>query len=143
LVHDLEEATQLARTIKQQIRDMTKLTASAGVSYSKSLSKIASDLHKPDGLTTISLQQVPAFLDTLPIDQFFGVGRVTAAKLRQRSLETGVDLKRLGEKEFPLRIGCSFSSQPFRQGFACGPPLAVPKNQGRFDVPYWASFPKF
>jgi len=113
----LEEATQLARTIKQHIRDTTKLTASAGISYSKSLAKIASDLHKPDGLTTISLQQAPAFLDTLPIDQFFGVGKVTAAKLRQRSIETGADLKGLGESQLRVLLGTYGS---FLYHLACG-----------------------
>jgi len=53
-IHDLEEAAQLAREIKQQIRSTTGLTASAGVSYCKFLAKAASDAHKPDGLTVIS-----------------------------------------------------------------------------------------
>src|SRR5258708_701958 len=117
VIRDLEEATQLARTIKQHIRDTTKLTASAGISYSKSLAKIASDLHKPDGLTTISLQQAPAFLDTLPIDQFFGVGKVTAAKLRHRSIETGADLKGLGESQLRVLLGTYGS---FLYQLACG-----------------------
>src|SRR6266566_3035090 len=82
-VHDLEEAVQLAREIKQQIQSATELTASAGVSYCKFLAKLASDAHKPDGLTVISPEQAPAFLDTLPIDKFFGVGKVTSAKLRE------------------------------------------------------------
>jgi DNA polymerase-4 len=104
-VHTLEEATELARTIKQQIFAATQLTASAGVSFSKSLAKLASDLHKPDGLTTIPLQQAPAFLDALPIDKFFGVGKVTAAKLRALNIETGADLKRLGEGRLRALLG--------------------------------------
>jgi DNA polymerase-4 len=75
-VEDLEEAAQLARKIKQQIRSTTNLTASAGVSFAKFLAKLASDAHKPDGLTLISPAQAPAFLDALPIDKFFGVGKV-------------------------------------------------------------------
>jgi DNA polymerase-4 len=104
-VHTLEEATQLARNIKQQIFDATKLTASAGVSFSKSLSKAASDAHKPDGLTVISLQQAPFFLNALPIDQFLGVGKVTAAKLRKVGIETGADLKHLGEDQLRTLLG--------------------------------------
>lgn len=77
----LEEAAQLARDIKRHIWDQTNLTASAGVSYCKFLAKIASDTHKPDGLTVISQDDASAFLESLPIEKFFGVGKVTAAKL--------------------------------------------------------------
>src|SRR5260370_507261 len=59
VVRDLEEAAQLARTIKREIREATALTASAGVSYSKSLSKLASDYRKPDGLTVITPEPDP------------------------------------------------------------------------------------
>ncbi len=78
-VRDLREAEQLAREIKQQIRLTTELTASAGASC-KFLAKLASDAQKPDGLTVISSEQAPAFLDALSIDKFFGVGKVTAAQ---------------------------------------------------------------
>src|SRR6266704_3192399 len=104
-VHDLEEAAQLAREIKQQIRSATELTASAGVSYCKFLAKLASDAHKPDGLTVISSEQAPAFLEMLPIDKFFGVGKVTAAKLRELGIENGADLKRLNEERLRALLG--------------------------------------
>jgi len=104
-VHDLEEAVQLAREIKQQIRSTTRLTASAGVSYCKFLAKLASDARKPDGLTLISPEQAPAFLDALPIDKFFGVGKVTAAKLRELGVENGADLKRLSEERLHALLG--------------------------------------
>lgn len=117
VVQDFEEATQLARTIKGQIRDVTELTASAGVSFSKSLAKLASDAHKPDGLTTISLQQAPAFLDALSIDRFLGVGKVTASKLRQAGIETGADLKRLGEDQLRALLG---KHGRFLYHLACG-----------------------
>jgi DNA polymerase-4 len=68
VVQNLEEATQLARTIKHQIREATALTASAGVSFSKSLAKVASDAQKPDGLTVISLQQAPVVPSTLIVE---------------------------------------------------------------------------
>jgi DNA polymerase-4 len=117
VVHGLEEATALARTIKQQIFETTQLTASAGASFSRSLAKLASDLHKPDGLTTISLQQAPAFLDALPIDKFFGVGKVTAAKLRALNIETGADLKRFGEDRLRSLFG-KYGSSLYH--LACG-----------------------
>jgi DNA polymerase-4 len=104
-VHDLDEAAQLARKIKQQIQATTGLTASAGVSFAKFLAKLASDAHKPDGLTMISPAQAPAFLDALPIDKFFGVGKVTAAKLRDLGIENGADLKRLGEERLRVLLG--------------------------------------
>ena len=97
-VRDLEEAARIARDIKRQIWDQTNLTASAGISYCKFLAKIASDAHKPDGLTVISQEEAPAFLEALPIEKFFGVGKVTAAKLRELGIQNGADLKHMGEE---------------------------------------------
>ena len=116
-VRDLEEAAQLAREIKQQIRSTTDLTASAGVSYCKFLAKVASDAHKPDGLTVISLEHAPAFLEALSIDKFIGVGKVTAAKLREVGIEHGADLKRLCEERLRALLGKQ-GSQLYR--FVCG-----------------------
>jgi DNA polymerase IV len=104
-VRDLDEAAGLAREIKRQIREQTELTASAGVSYCKMLAKLASDAQKPDGLTVISAEQAPAFLEALSIDKFFGVGKVTAAKLRELGIENGADLKRLGEERLRSLLG--------------------------------------
>jgi DNA polymerase IV len=84
---------QLARIIKERIREETGLTASAGVSLNKLLSKLGSDAHKRDGLTLITLEQATAFLDSLPVERFFG-GGVTAAALRKHGILTGVDLSR-------------------------------------------------
>src|SRR5579863_2324388 len=89
----LDEAARLASEIKRQIWDQTHLTASAGISYCKFLAKIASDAHKPDGLTVISQDDASAFLGALPIEKFFGVGKVTAAKLRELGIQTGGDLR--------------------------------------------------
>jgi DNA polymerase IV len=116
-VRDLDEAAQLAREIKRQIREHTGVTASAGVSYNKFLAKLASDVHKPDGFTVISPEDAPAFLDALPIDHFFGVGKVTAAKLQEVGIETGADLKRLGEARLRALLG-KHGGQLYR--FVCG-----------------------
>jgi len=116
-VRDLDEAEQLAREIKRQIREQTELTASAGVSYCKFLAKIASDRNKPDGLTVITPQEAPAFLETLPIEKYFGVGRVTAARLRTLGIQTGADLKRLGEERLRDLLG-KHGTQLYR--YACG-----------------------
>ena len=115
--HHLDEAAQLAREIKGQIWDQTRLTASTGVSYCKFLAKIASDAHKPDGLTVLSQQEAPAFLEALPIEKFFGVGKVTAARLRELDIQTGVDLKQMGEERLRDLFG-KHVGQLYR--YACG-----------------------
>ncbi len=69
------------------------------------LAKLASAAHKPDGLTVISPEDAPAFLDALSIDHFFGVGKVTAAKLREVGIENGADLKRLREERLHFLLG--------------------------------------
>src|SRR5947199_10331317 len=102
---NLDEATQLARAIKRQVWDHTSLTASAGISYCKFLAKIASDTHKPDGLTVISQEEASAFLDSLSIEKFFGVGKVTAANLRELGIRTVADLKHTGEEHLPDLFG--------------------------------------
>jgi DNA polymerase IV len=76
-------ATPVAKRLKQRIREETRLTASAGVAPNKFLAKIASGWRKPDGLTVISPGRVEAFLQRLPVDALWGVGPVTAGKLRK------------------------------------------------------------
>ena len=70
-----------------------RLTASAGVAPNKFLAKIASGWHKPDGLTVIAPERVEAFLQGLPIDALWGVGPVTASKLRAQGIERLVDVR--------------------------------------------------
>ncbi|GHO49511.1 DNA polymerase IV [Ktedonospora formicarum] len=94
----LASATQVAREIKRHIFERTGLTASAGVSYNKFIAKLASDYRKPDGLTVITPERAADFLESLPIQKFFGVGRVTAARLQEHGIHTGADLKRQSEE---------------------------------------------
>jgi len=86
-------ATRLAQTIRERIHRETGLTASAGVSYNKSLAKIASDWTKPDGLTVIRPEEALAFLSDLPVRKFWGVGPVTAARMNELGIRTGADLR--------------------------------------------------
>src|SRR5271170_5409588 len=86
-------ATQIAKEIRARIRAETELTASAGVSYNKFLAKLASDHRKPDGLFVITPAMGPAFVETLPVRKFHGVGPATAKKMAQFGIETGLDLK--------------------------------------------------
>ena len=83
----------VARRIKTAIRDQTGLTASAGVAPNKFLAKIASAWRKPDGLTVIAPERVEDFLQKLPVDALWGVGPVTAARLRDRGIEKLVDIR--------------------------------------------------
>ena len=88
-------ATRIARYIRHEIFNRTGLTASAGVSYNKFLSKIASDFQKPDGLTVIPPDKALEFLDKLPIEKFHGLGKVAAQKLRSMNIRSGADLRKL------------------------------------------------
>src|ERR1700730_18599691 len=89
----INSATKIAEEIRARIRAETALTASAGVSYNKFLAKLASDHRKPDGLFVITPEVGPAFVETLPVRKFFGVGPATAKKMALLGIETGLDLK--------------------------------------------------
>ena len=82
-----------ARLIKQEILKETGLSASAGVSSSKFLAKIASDLDKPNGLSVITPDRAKAFVAGLPVEKFFGVGPVTAKRMKELGIHTGADLR--------------------------------------------------
>lgn len=102
---NIGSAIDIAKLIKQAIKDELSLTASAGVSVNKFLAKIASDLDKPDGLTFIGPSRIEAFMEALPVEKFFGVGKVTAEKMRNMGLHNGADLKKLSEDELTRRFG--------------------------------------
>ena len=86
-------ATWIAEEIRARIRSETQLTASAGVSYNKFLAKLASDHRKPDGLFVITPEMGPAFVETLPVRKFHGIGPATARKMDQIGVRTGLDLR--------------------------------------------------
>jgi len=86
-------ATSVAKRLKQRIREELGLTASAGVAPNKFLAKIASGWRKPDGLTVISPGRVEAFLQQLPVDALWGVGPVTAGKLRKIGIQRLVEVR--------------------------------------------------
>jgi DNA polymerase-4 len=90
----LPTATQVARTIREQIRTELQLTASAGVAPNKFLAKIASDWKKPDGLFVIQPDDVDSFLISLPVGRVPGVGKVTEEKLQTLGVLTIGDLRR-------------------------------------------------
>jgi DNA polymerase-4 len=85
-------ATRIAELIRQRIRAETQLTASAGVSYNKFLAKLASDQNKPDGLCVIRPGEGAAFVQSLPVRRFHGIGPRGAEKMARLGIETGADL---------------------------------------------------
>jgi DNA polymerase-4 len=101
----LPTATQVARTIRNQIRAELQLTASAGVAPNKFLAKIASDWKKPDGLFVIQPEEVDSFLPPLPVGRLPGVGKVTEEKLKSLDIHTIADLRRLELPALENRFG--------------------------------------
>ncbi|MDJ0708584.1 MAG: DNA polymerase IV [Leptolyngbyaceae cyanobacterium MO_188.B28] len=101
----IPSAVAIAKVIKQKILAATQLTASAGVSINKFLAKIASGMDKPDGLYLIAPAQAEAFVETLPIEKFHGIGQVTAKKMRALGIQTGADLKQWSEANLVQRFG--------------------------------------
>src|SRR5882672_10145446 len=97
--------TAVAKRLKERIRAETQLTASAGVAPNKFLAKIASGWRKPDGLTVISPERVEPFLQQLPVDALWGVGPVTAKKLRARGIEKLVDVRTTDERLLREAVG--------------------------------------
>lgn len=89
----IRSASLLAFEIRQRIWEELGLSASAGISINKFTAKIACDFNKPNGQLTIPPADVQAFLDKLPIEKFFGVGKVTAEKMRKQGIFTGKDLR--------------------------------------------------
>ena len=101
----IESAIKIAKEIKRKIKVNTGLTASAGVSINKFLAKVASDLHKPDGLSVILPADVQKFIDELPIQKFYGIGKSTAQKMRLLGIENGKDLYQYSEIELINNFG--------------------------------------
>ena len=98
-------ATTVARRLKRWIRDETKLTVSAGAAPNKFLAKIASDWDKPDGLTVIPVERVDAFLRQLPVDALWGVGPVTAKRLRAAGVVRLVDVRTADPRVLRRAVG--------------------------------------
>ena len=103
---DISLAVDIAKEIKQKIREQLNLVASAGVSYNKFLAKIASDYRKPDGLCTIHPEQVPpSFIARLPIESFWGVGPVTAKKMHLLGIHNGLQLRKCSLEMLTAHFG--------------------------------------
>ncbi len=100
-------ATWVAQEILERIYSETGLTASAGVSFNKFLAKIASGFRKPSGLTVVTPEDADPFINKLPIEKFYGVGKVTAEKFRQLGINNGSDLKKFSLPDLVRHFGKS------------------------------------
>ncbi len=98
-------ATLLAEEICRKIFRELHLTASAGVSYNKFLAKVASDLNKPNGISTIPPAKALEFLSTLRIRKFFGVGKITEKKMLSLGIKNGGDLRRYSKENLVHHFG--------------------------------------
>ena len=100
-------ARDIALRIREKIKAETGLNASAGISYNKFLAKLASDHRKPNGQFVISPEMGPAFVETLPVGKFHGIGPATSAKMNALGIFTGLDMRNqsLGVHERELRQG--------------------------------------
>ena len=98
-------ATKIAKTLKTQILKQTSLTASAGVAPNKFLAKIASGWRKPNGLTVIPHQRVEAFLQQLPVESLWGVGPITAGRLRKIGITRLTDVGRMADRDLRKIVG--------------------------------------
>ena len=110
VTHDKQgigSAVKIAKAIRAAIKNETGLTASAGVSYNKFIAKLASDQNKPDGMCVILPDQGAAFVATLPVRRFHGVGPQTAAKMARLGIETGADLAARSEQWMQQNFGSS------------------------------------
>ena len=89
----LSSATLIAEEIRKKIFESTHLTCSAGISINKFLAKTASDINKPNGMKLIKPEEAVGFVETLKVKDFFGVGKVTAEKMKRMGIHTGLDMK--------------------------------------------------
>ncbi|WP_400262825.1 DNA polymerase IV [Sphingobacterium sp. SG20118] len=104
---NIGSALEIAKRIKIAIKEELNLTVSAGVSVNKFVAKIASDMNKPDGLTFIGPSKIFSFMEELPVEKFFGVGKVTANKMRSLGIFKGLDLKKQSHTDLVRWFGKS------------------------------------
>ncbi|MCS4433396.1 DNA polymerase IV [Aquiflexum gelatinilyticum] len=100
-------ATRIALEIRKRIKEEVGLNASAGISYNKFLAKTASDINKPNGQAVILPKDAETFLEKLPIERFFGIGKVTADKMKALGIHNGFDLKQFSLQYLTKRFGKS------------------------------------
>ncbi|MGX7108239.1 DNA polymerase IV [Facklamia miroungae] len=98
-------ALKMAQLIQKQILEETGLTCSVGVSYNKFIAKLASDFHKPSGITLVTPEEAIPFLHALPIKDFYGVGQKSLTYFESQGIKTGSDLAKFSLEELIARFG--------------------------------------
>ena len=127
----LGEPVQIARRIKAEIRAATGLTASVGVSCNKFLAKLASDLHKPDGLTVIAGGEAQRILAPMPVTRLWGVGPKTAAQLAGLGVKTIGDLLKLPRDVLDVRVGADEAEHYRRLAVGADDRPVVPDRESK------------
>jgi DNA polymerase-4 len=103
--YKIGSATIIAERIRSEIKLKTGLTASAGISVNKFLAKIASDINKPDGIFIIKPDEAEMFIEKLPVEKFYGIGKVTAQKMHNLGIHSGSDLKKWDQLSLVRNFG--------------------------------------
>jgi DNA polymerase-4 len=98
-------ATLIAQEIRKLIFERTQLTASAGVAPNKLIAKLASDVNKPNGIFTVSPENIENFIGKMPIERLWGVGKVTAKKMQELGVKTCLDLQSFHRSELIFHFG--------------------------------------
>ena len=98
-------AKNIARFLKNKIRETLQITASAGVGPNKFIAKLASEQNKPDGLVVIPPEKVASFITNLPIEKLWGVGPATSKKLHTHGIFTTADIRKLSAVKFAKLMG--------------------------------------
>ncbi len=104
---NIKYASVVAKEVRQKVFEKTKLTVSAGVAPNKFLAKIASDMNKPNGLTVITPEQVPSFLEDLPIRKIPGIGSKTEEKMHRSKIFKVRDLQEWSHEQLTDTFGKS------------------------------------
>lgn len=98
-------ATLIAEEIRRRIAKDIGITVSAGIAANKFIAKVASDWNKPNGQYVVTPTQIDGFLETLPVNRIWGVGKVTAQRLEQQGIETCGDVRRYDIYHFVQQFG--------------------------------------
>jgi DNA polymerase-4 len=96
---------EIAVRLRQTLRERVGLPVTVGVARTKFLAKVASAVAKPDGLLVVPTDRELAFLHALPVERLWGVGRVTAGKLRARGITTVGQVAQVGEEALVAMLG--------------------------------------
>ena len=121
-------AVRLAQRVRKAIHEATGLMASAGVSYNKLFAKYASDLNKPDGLHWVLPSEGPDLAKRMRVEQFFGIGAVTRAKLNRLGIHTGADLLQADPSWLAGHLGAARAQQLQRMSAGIDHRAVVPQR---------------